>query len=211
MSATKSSVSEMPLPDLVVGNHFDKYATRNPIARWLVNGFLQNVRTAITCAQPESVLDVGCADGRLASLVIAPELAPSYLGIDISPAQVAKAAVSYSHLQFRAASAYSLPVSANSVDLALALEIFEHLERPHEAMAELARVTRRWALVSVPWEPWWRALNVARGAYLSQWGNTPGHIQHFTRRAVRSIAERNFRIVREFRPLPWTMLLLEKR
>ena len=47
----------------------------------------------------------------------------------------------------------------------------------------MARVARRWLLVSVPHEPLWRALNVARGAYLRELGNTPGHLNHWTRAA----------------------------
>ena len=37
---------------------------------------------------------------------------------------------------------------------------------PAHTVAEMARVAERWLLVSVPREPLWRALNMARGAYL---------------------------------------------
>jgi len=66
-------------------------------------------------------------------------------------------------------------------------QVFEHLERPAAALSEMARVARRYVLVSVPREPLWRAANVAAGRYLRELGNTPGHIQHFSRRGIATL------------------------
>ena len=41
---------------------------------------------------------------------------------------------------------------------------------PRHTVAEMARVASRWLLVSVPREPLWRGLNMARGAYLKDLG-----------------------------------------
>ena len=43
-------------------------------------------------------------------------------------------------------------------------------------------------LVSVPREPLWRGLNMARGAYMRDLGNTPGHVNHWSKRALRGAA-----------------------
>ena len=37
-------------------------------------------------------------------------------------------------------------------------------------------------LLSVPKEPIWRICNMARGKYWKDLGNTPGHIQHWTKK-----------------------------
>ncbi len=51
-------------------------------------------------------------------------------------------------------------------------------------VAEMARVARGGhLLVSVPREPLWRGLNMARGAYIKDLGNTPGHLNHWSRKA----------------------------
>ena len=68
-------------------------------------------------------------------------------------------------------------------DLVAATEVLEHVPDPAAALAEMARVAGAFLLVSVPHEPLWRALNLARGAYLRELGNTPGHLNHWTRRA----------------------------
>jgi SAM-dependent methyltransferase len=68
------------------------------------------------------------------------------------------------------------PFADGEFALATAIEVLEHVPDPEGTLAEMARVARGGhVLVSVPREPLWRALNVARGAYLRDLGNTPGH------------------------------------
>ena len=61
------------------------------------------------------------------------------------------------------------------------------MPEPEATVAEMARVAQRWLLVSVPREPLWRGLNMARGAYLRELGNTPGHVNHWSKRAFVSL------------------------
>jgi ubiquinone/menaquinone biosynthesis C-methylase UbiE len=86
--------------------------------------------------------------------------------------------------------------------------VLEHVTEPDRALAEMARVARRHLLVSVPHEPLWRALNMARGAYLSALGNTPGHLNHWTRRAFVRLLGRYGDVAEARSPFPWTMLLV---
>ena len=72
----------------------------------------------------------------------------------------------------------------------------------------MARCAQRWLLASVPREPLWRALNVARGAYVSRLGNTPGHLNHWSRRAFIRLLSAHGEIVEVRSPFPWTMLLV---
>ena len=66
--------------------------------------------------------------------------------------------------------------------MATAIEVLEHVPDPERTVSEMARVAKRWVLVSVPREPLWRGLNMARGAYIKDLGNTPGHINHWSKR-----------------------------
>jgi len=196
----------------VSGNVYDKYRTKNPLFRVLMGRFLVSCRELMAEAQPESVLEVGCGPGDLAeSLFGSSPKAPFYVGSDLSLLEARGARVSAPHRSFLAASAYRLPVADGAFDCVLACEVFEHLEEPEAALAEVARVARRYLLLSVPWEPVWRLLNVARGSYLKDFGNTPGHLQHFSRPAIRRLVARRFEVVAERRPFPWTMLLARQR
>ena len=55
-------------------------------------------------------------------------------------------------------------------------------------LAEMARCAERHLLVSVPREPLWRMLNMARGSYWSALGNTPGPSQPLVQALVREAA-----------------------
>ncbi|MCK5795983.1 MAG: class I SAM-dependent methyltransferase [Deltaproteobacteria bacterium] len=46
--------------------------------------------------------------------------------------------------------ALELPFEANSFDLAYCWELLHHVESPHEALREMARVSRRWVLLFEP-------------------------------------------------------------
>ena len=61
-----------------------------------------------------------------------------------------------------------------------AAEVLEHLEDTEAAVNVLAQIATPYLVVSVPREPLWRILNLARGAYLKDLGNTPGHVQHWS-------------------------------
>src|SRR6266571_3498995 len=87
------------------------------------------------------------------------------------------------NLEYRTVDAKSLPFVADEFDLASAIEVLEHVPQPERTLAEMARCARSHLLVSVPREPLWRALNLARGAYVRQLGNTPGHLNHFSKRS----------------------------
>ena len=201
--------------DFVAGNYFDKYRSGNPIHQRLMSGFLRSAHELVQSANPLDVLEAGCGPGDLAANLFREDAIKSgkisYLGTDVSYEEIDNARLNYPAFEFQEASIYELPFHDNRFDFVIACEVLEHLETPGQAIAELARVTSRYALVSVPWEPVWRILNVMRGKYVARLGNTPGHLQNFSRSAIRAAVSEHFTIVEERRPLPWTMLLLESK
>ena len=66
---------------------------------------------------------------------------------------------------------------------------------------------RRAVILSTPREPLWRLLNVARGRYWRDFGNTPGHVQHFSRCKLEVLARQELEILDRRSPPPWTVLL----
>jgi len=116
-----------------------------------------------------------------------------------------------SDVPFTRESIYELPRPAASVDTVVCLEVLEHLGDPEAGLRELARVTQRHVILSVPREPLWRLLNMARGAYLRDWGNTPGHLSHWSRKGFLRWASTVFDVVAVRCPIPWTIVLAKKR
>lgn len=196
-------------PGFISGNYFDKYRTRNRLLRLFHDGFIESARKFVDGASPRSILEVGCGPGDLAACLFGrPHLRPvPYVGVDVSDEEILVARSRLPGWDFRVASIYELPFADRSFDMVVACEVFEHLDDPLAGLDEVARVCRSKLLASVPWEPIWRLSNFARGKYLTRLGNTPGHLQHFSRRRFRRLIRERFEILAEARPFPWTMCL----
>lgn len=196
--------------EVPTGNTFDKYGSANPLYRRLMARFETALEELLQLAAPRSVLDVGCGEGVLTERW-ARSLAPRPVtGIDLPDPklQAEWRARQRDNLEFCSGRAESLPFGEGEVDLVAAIETLEHLSEPDQALLEMARVAGRHLLVSVPREPLWRGLNLARGAYLRQLGNTPGHLNHWSRRGFERLLSGHGEVVELRSPLPWTMALV---
>jgi SAM-dependent methyltransferase len=191
-----------------VGNTYDKESTTNPVERRLVDGFDADLM-ALLPSNPARVLEVGCGEGNQLRKLGDALPGARLVGLDLAPPEPEEWRVPSARMV--CGSVLALPYADRSFDLVLALEMLEHVEDPDAALAEIARVSAGTALLSVPWEPVWRAGNLVRRRYLGQWGNTPGHIQHFTRRGFLRLVGRHFHVEAVKRPLPWTMVRARAR
>lgn len=161
-------------------------------------------------ASPRSVLDVGCGEGVVAH-AFAERLGDGrVVGVDLDDPRLRAEweRRSRPNLEYRAGDAASLSFAGGEFDLVAGIELLEHVPSPEAALAEMSRVARRHLLVSVPREPLWRVLNVARGAYWRSLGNTPGHLNHWSRRSFMGLLERYGSVEAVRSPLPWTMVLV---
>ena len=195
------------------GNTYDKYGSTNPVVRRLMAGFERSLDELFALAAPGSVLDVGCGEGVLTEQW-ADRISPGRIvGIDLEDPKLADEwrGRRRPNLTFAPMEVERLAFADGEFDLVAATEVLEHVTEPERALAEMARVASGYLLVSVPHEPLWRALNMARGAYLRQLGNTPGHLNHWTRRSFMSLLGRYGEVAQIRAPFPWTMLLVRVR
>jgi len=196
---------------IVTGNTYDKYGSTNPLVRRMMAGFESALDELLARADPRSLLDVGCGEGVLVHKW-ARRLGESrrVVGIDLEEEsiQAGWAQRSAPNLEYRVMQAENLPFAENEFDLASAIEVLEHLPDPEHTLSEMARCAERYLLVSVPHEPLWRMLNMARGAYWSDRGNTPGHLNHWSRRSFVALLARHGKVIEVRSPFPWTMLLV---
>jgi ubiquinone/menaquinone biosynthesis C-methylase UbiE len=197
----------------VTGNTYDKYGSTNPVVRRLMAGFEGTLEELFTQADPQSLLDVGCGEGVLTHQW-AQQLGEGrrVVGIDLDdPALHAEwAKRTAPNLEYRVMKAENLPFADGEFALASAIEVLEHVPDPADTVAEMARVARGGhVLVSVPREPLWRGLNMARGAYWKDLGNTPGHVNHWSKRSLVELLSRHGEVVEARSPFPWTMLLVK--
>jgi len=192
------------------GNTFDKYGSTNPAVRRLMAGFHGTLDELWTKAAPRSLLDVGCGEGVLTEQWAESLGDARVVGIDLDDAKLHAEWETRRrpNLEFRTEEATRLPFADGEFDVATAIEVLEHVPDPEATVAEMARVAERWVLVSVPREPLWRGLNVARGAYWRTLGNTPGHVNHWSKRSFVRMLSRLGTVEEARSPFPWTMLLV---
>jgi 2-polyprenyl-3-methyl-5-hydroxy-6-metoxy-1,4-benzoquinol methylase len=196
---------------IVTGNTYDKYGSSNPVVRRLMSGFERSLDELFERAAPRSLLDVGCGEGVLVHRW-AERVGPArrVVGIDLEEEsiQAGWAERTAPNLEYRVMEAQNLPFALDEFDLATAIEVLEHVPDPEHTVAEMARCAERHLLVSVPREPLWRMLNMARGAYWPELGNTPGHLNHWSRRSFVRLLSRHGDVAEVRSPFPWTMLLV---
>jgi 2-polyprenyl-3-methyl-5-hydroxy-6-metoxy-1,4-benzoquinol methylase len=197
----------------VGGNTYDKYATTNPIARKMMNGFFGAFDALVTRAAPATAFEVGCGEGHLSMRLLQRGIVSS--GFDLESEVVeeanANALAAGFGTPFAARSLYTLEPGELNPDLIVCCEVLEHLPDPERALDILAAQSAKHLILSVPREPLWRVLNMARGKYLTAFGNTPGHIQHWSAPAFGRLVAGRFDVLEVRHPLPWTMLLCRPR
>lgn len=191
--------------DTRTGNTYDKYTTANPAERLLVGRFLTRLDDALPPVPPRRVLEVGAGEGEVATRITRrhpdalvtvldlpdPALAGEWTGRRLTGVQ---------------GDAGQLPFPDDTFDLVLGIEVLEHVTDPELALAELARVASGDVVLSVPREPVWRLANMARGKYWGAWGNTPGHLQHWSSRSFTRLVARHLDVVSVRQPFPWTLV-----
>ena len=196
---------------VVTGNTYDKYGSSNPLVKRMMAGFEGALDELFARADPHSLLDVGCGEGVLVHKW-AQRLGERrrVVGIDLEEESIQEGWARHQapNLEYRVMEAQKLPFADGEFDLASAIEVLEHVPDPERTLREMARCAARHLLVSVPREPLWRALNMARGAYWSALGNTPGHLNHWSRRSFLELLSDHGEVVEVRSPFPWTMVLV---
>ena len=191
------------------GNIYDKYGTSNPVARRLMAGFMAQLDELVDRTGAREAHEVGCGEGELSIRLARRGIAMR--GTDAFPQVIEearrRAAAARVEIDFEAAPVEELDPARQAAELIVCCEVLEHLADPERALDVLAGLARPWLVASVPREPLWRGLNLARLSYVGALGNTPGHLNHWSKRDFVRFLTRRFEVVEVRSPTPWTMVL----
>jgi 2-polyprenyl-3-methyl-5-hydroxy-6-metoxy-1,4-benzoquinol methylase len=204
--------------DNIPGNLYDKYHSRNPIEKWLVKGFFDTASCLFSIVKreisPGLILEAGCGEGVFAAFARSIFPDAIFEAFDLEREVVSKAIHLYGDLNiyFHKGTIYKIGQNDNSVPLVICSEVLEHLANPADALSELKRISSAYIFLSVPEEPVWRILNMCRFKYLSKFGNTPGHVNHYSKRGFLRLIRGtgDLEVVSYKRTLPWQVVLLRK-
>lgn len=192
-------------------NFTGKYTEGGLIAKKLVDNYFTSVSKLLSkCMAIEKAHEIGVGEGlstkRLKSMV--PFITASEFVEDL----VKKAQINNPNINVFQESVYDLKYENDAVDLVFLLEVLEHLDFPAEALHQIKRVSSKYLILGVPREPLWRFLNMCRFKYLKDFGNTPGHLNHWSTRSIIRLVEQEFGpVIAVESPIPWTIILAEKK
>lgn len=187
-----------------------KYSTKKLINHILVNNFLKKNKLILSKISFESILDVGCGEGMFIHYNFEIFRNKYCCAIDIDEKEIETAKSNISFCELKVGSIYNIPYSNDSFDIVVCTEVFEHLDNPELAINEIHRVTKNFVLLSVPNEPLWRILNLSRLAYIKSFGNTPGHLNHWSSKSFKNFVGNKFKVIETVNPIPWTIILAKK-
>ena len=190
-------------------DNFRKHTTKNQLQKFLIDAFFTVLIKEIKNLNPDSILDAGCGEGFTLERLRVAGVGKKLEGVDLEQA-IDLGTHTHPHLTLKEGSIYELPYAESAFDLVLCSEVLEHLEHPEKAMEELWRVTRKYCIITVPHEPFFRLANFLRGKNLSRWGNDIEHIQHWSTRGIVTFAGKTFKVKRVKTPFPWTVVVVEK-
>lgn len=198
---------------VVAGNVFNKYDSKNYMVRKLMQGFSTSLSILVNKANPSNIFEIGCGEGYW--VLHWNKLGLTAHGCDVS-SQVIEIAQTNAYKNnlssklFTVKNLYECDEN-NTADLIVCCEVLEHLDNPKKALNILQQIVNKYLILSVPREPIWRLLNMLRGRYCSALGNTPGHLQHWSKRGFVTLVSSYFDIIQVKTPFPWIMLLCQHK
>jgi SAM-dependent methyltransferase len=194
--------------DSYSSSNLSKHTSSNPLQQYLLGRFHARATGLLALVEPapRCVLDAGCGEGFAMQAVLGP-LNIRVIGLDGSAGALQIAGKLNPSSGFSAGDLFALPFPDQSFDLVVCMEVLEHLSDPHRGLKELCRVSAGWLLLSVPNEPFFRGANFLRGKNMHDWGNDPGHVNHWSARGFTRFIADSCRIVASTTSFPWTLAL----
>jgi len=189
-----------------------KHESANPVQRFLIRRFHDEVVRLLEAVPHAAILDLGCGEGFVLDHLLASGIDADLVGIDRSSTAIASARSRLgTAIDLVEGDVTSLEDLPRPFEVVMMLEVLEHLDQPDATLDLLSGLSTGHVIVSVPREPFFRGLNLIRFKNLKRLGSDPEHVHHWTKRSFEQLVSRRFEITDRGRAFPWTLLLLEAR
>jgi 2-polyprenyl-3-methyl-5-hydroxy-6-metoxy-1,4-benzoquinol methylase len=198
-------------------DNFEKHSVKPSVKRlqflqrFLIDNFYKVLIDEIDKLKPVSILDAGCGEGITLNKLKKANVGRKLEGFDYLDRAITIGKKLYPSLNLKQGDIYHIESPDNAYDVVICSEVLEHLERPEDALKELARVSRKYVVLSVPNEPIFMLGNFLRGKNLKRWGNDIEHINHWSNKKFVKFAGNHLKIKSNITPLPWSLIVAVKK
>lgn len=192
-------------------NNLQKFKNKNPLQQFLLNSFFKQIQIIFSgLTNKYTVADIGCGEGFTIRMLqkISPE--SIFTGIDPDEVALAYAKQNDSTSVYQVGDIFRLPFPDNTFDVVFCNEVLEHVKEPEKAVRELARISKKFIICSVPREPLFRISNLLRGRNILRLGNYPFHLNTWSANGFIKFLSQEVSVKKVSTPFPWTLVLAEK-
>jgi 2-polyprenyl-3-methyl-5-hydroxy-6-metoxy-1,4-benzoquinol methylase len=198
------------------GNHFDKYSSKNIFVKTIMANFEKNLTNFVNKFDSKNFFDLGCGDGYWMNYYHKKGF--FVRGGDYSKKQLKNINEKYNFNGYEidiynSNFVYEMNeiLKNEKINNILFSEVLEHLYRPNYILKKLSELNFQKMIITVPNEPIWRILNILRFKYLKDFGNTPGHVNHFSKKKLLKIFyENNLNVENILISQPFILVLIKK-
>jgi len=203
----RESSTELPtlvahtIRDDTAVRHLHKYTNRNPLQRVTLGRFFTRLaaimRAEMESAGPDaSVFEFGCGEGfLLRELKSRGFTARDLVGIDLREQAISEARTLHPEFKFECVNLFDWSPPHTQFDVVLASQVLEHIPQPAAVLKKLIELTAGSLILTVPCEPWFQLLNLARGRDIARLGNHPEHINRWSKRSFEKFVSKHARIL----------------
>ena len=194
----------------VTSNHA-KYCSKNILTQIGIKNFFARVLQLLDRVDFCEVLDAGCGEGFVTAhlrKIYKERIRVTGIDKNYDALCVARSMNVFNGLV--QGDIFRLPVRSDSFDLVVCTEVLEHLANVEDALIELKRVTRRYCLLSVPWEHLFQFCRLLGLNDVRRLGRHPEHVQIFNKTSFCKMVARYFHIEQARCSFPWIIVLCRK-
>lgn len=184
-----------------------KYTSKNLIKKFLIKRFQKKLLSLVESTQAKRVLDIGCGEGYLLCFLDTHIKNWQLDAIDINEEALCKAKEKVLSANLSVQDIYNCSYPDGVFDLVICSEVLEHLKNPERVLKEINRLTKRWAILSVPHEPFFALSNFLAGKDILRLGNNRGHCNRWTARSFVNLVGKYFEVCSFVNPFPWTIIV----
>ncbi|MFH0876144.1 MAG: class I SAM-dependent methyltransferase [archaeon] len=189
-----------------------KHLNKNPIMKLFIRNFNREVLRLASLCRPNKILDAGCGEG-FTTVEIGkrfPNAKINAFDIDAEKIVYAKNNKQLKNISYATGDIFDIKFKKDSFDLVVCNEVLEHVKDYRSALSNIMKVSRRFVIISVPNEPWFRFACILRLKYLSNFGNHPAHVNNWTKGQFKELLRGYGKILRVRTSGVWNIILLEK-